>query len=195
LVYTDFSGGRTDMWYVVWVRTGQEEKVLTLCNKMLRDKEEEAKEGDSGEKNLKAYEQCFLPKYERTRKLDGKWVTHEEVLFPGYLFFISDHIDELVRQLKGIPECTKVLGDGQEPIPLYPHEIEFLQKYTNENKVFEMSLGFLEGDKLVVTEGPLKDYQGKIVHIDRHKRLATLEMEFFGRVVKMKVGVEVVRKV
>lgn len=174
----------TLMWYAVWVRTGQEEKVLALCEKMLRD----------GQERAKPYEQCFLPKYERSRKLKGQWVRRNEVLFPGYLFFISDHVEELVRQLKSIPEFAKILGTEQTPVALAPHEVEFLQKYMNEDKVLEMSLGFLVGDRLIVTEGPLKDYQGKIVHIDRHKRLATLEIEFFGRVVKMKVGVEVVRK-
>ena len=178
------------MWYAVWVRTGQEEKVLALCKEMLRDRE-----SDTGGGKPEVYEQCFLPRYERARKLDGKWVRRKEVLFPGYLFFISENVDELVRRLKDIQEFTKVLGDGREPVALYPDEVEFLQKYTNEDKVLGMSLGFIEGDKLVVTEGPLKDYQGKIIHIDRHKRLATLEMEFFGRIVRIKVGVEVVRKV
>lgn len=164
------------MWYAVWVRTGQEEKVLRMCKEIL-------------------HEQCFLPKYECARKQDGRWIKREEPLFPGYLFFISDDVETLIKELKVVPDFTKVLGDNQEPIALYQHEIDFLQKYTNENRVLEMSCGFLEGDRLVVTDGPLKDYQGKIVRIDRHKRLAMLEMEFFGRVVRTKVGVEVVRKV
>lgn len=173
------------MWYAVWVRIGQEEKVLALCEKLLKAREEKEK----------PYEQCFLPKYERSRKLNDEWVRRKEVLFPGYLFFISDHVNELAGLLKSIPEFAKILGDEQTPIPLYSHETEFLRTHMNKDKVLEMSLGFLVGDRLVVTEGPLKDYKGKIVHIDRHKRLATLEIEFFGRMVKMKVGVEVVRKV
>lgn len=188
------------MWYAVWVRTGQEEKVLALCEKMIQKRKgviDEAipGEGVSGERGKRIYEECFFPKYERARKLNGQWGRRREALFPGYLFFICEDVEELIRQLKSIPEFTRVLGDGEEPVALYPHEVEFLQKYTNEDKVLEMSLGFMEGDKLVVTEGPLMDYQGKIVHIDRHKRLATLEMEFFGRTVRMKVGLEVVRKV
>lgn len=163
------------MWYAVWVRTGQEEKVLQMCGKMLS-------------------EQCFLPRYEQARKKNGIWIKTEEPLFPGYLFFISDNVETLADGLKSVPDFARVLGDDREPIALYPHEINFLQKYTNEKRVLEMSCGFLEGDRLVVTDGPLKDYQGKIVKIDRHKRLATLEMEFFGRVVRMKVGMEVVEK-
>ena len=173
------------MWYAVWVRTGQEEKILELCNRMMQD------DG----KEFKAYEQCFFPQYERARKLDGRWVTRKEALFSGYLFFVSENVEMLSRQLKSIPEFTKVLGDGRVPIALYPHEVDFLQKYTNKDKVLEMSLGFVKGDKLVVTDGPLKDYQGKIAHIDRHKRLATLEMAFFGRTVRMKVGLEVISKI
>lgn len=163
------------MWYAVWVRTGQEERVLQMCRTMLS-------------------EQCFLPKYELKRKKDGQWVKVEKPLFPGYLFFASDNVEILVNGLKEVPEFTKVLGDGQRPIALYTNEVEFLQKYTNENKVLEMSCGFLEGDRLVVTDGPLKDYQGKIVRIDRHKRVAMLEIEFFSRIVRMTVGLEVVRK-
>lgn len=168
------------MWYAVWVRTGLEEKILQLAERKVKKD---------------AYESCFLPKYEKARKVNGQWTKTEEILFPGYLFFVTEHVDELFTELKKIPEFTKILGDKEGPIPLQECEVEFLQKYTNEEGVFEMSIGDLIGGQLVVTSGPLKDYQGKVVHIDRHKRLATLEMEFFGRIVKMKVGLEVVRKV
>lgn len=41
-----------------------------------------------------------------------------------------------------------------------------------------MSQGHLEGERLAVTEGLLKDDRGKIVYMDRHKRQVTLEIEF-----------------
>lgn len=82
------------MWYAVWVRTGQEEKVLALCERMIQDDAGFIGEGESQAGELKAcktgeskaYEQCFLPKYERARKVEGQWVRQKEVLFPGYLF-------------------------------------------------------------------------------------------------------------
>lgn len=140
-------------------------------------------------------EECFLPRYEKAWKENGKWGKREMLLFPGYVFFITGHINKLFLELKKIPEITKILGDGDEPVPLYPHEIDFLRKYTNQEHVLEMSTGDLIGGELVVTDGPLKDYKGKVIHIDRRKREATLEMEFFGRATTMKVGLEVVRKV
>ena len=169
------------MWYVVWTKTGQEEKVMELCRKEI---------AETG-----AFEECFLPKYEKAWKENGKWGIKKDILFPGYLFFVTNEVDRLFAELRKIPELTKILGDGEGPVPLYEHEIEFLEKYTNREHTLEMSTGDLIGGQLIVTDGPLKDFQGKVVHIDRRKREATLELEFFGRTTRIKVGLEVVRKV
>lgn len=169
------------MWFAVWVQTGHEEKVLKMCQKGLVDQ--------------RLVEACFLPKYERAWKEKGKWGKKEELLFPGYIFMVSKYPELLVKALREIPEFAKVLGDEEGPIPLYEQEVEFLERYTNQNRVLEMSTGILKGQELVITDGPLKEYKGKVIHIDRHKRQATLEMEFFGRIMTMKVGLEVVRKV
>ena len=67
--------------------------------------------------------------------------------------------------------------------------------YTGEERILKMSEGYLVGSELVVTDGHLKDYQGKVMKIDRHKRTAVLELEFLGRKMKVTVGLEVVRKV
>lgn len=168
------------MWYAVWVRTGQEEKVRQICERLIRDKE--------------ICEECFLPKYEKYRKVNGKGTLQRELLFPGYLFFVSENPDALKEALRGMPEVVKVLGDDDGPIALYPNEVEFLRKYTNEEKVVEMSSGYILGDRLVVTDGPFEGYDGNVVHIDRHKRKAVLEVEFFGRRMEITVGMEVVRK-
>lgn len=97
--------------------------------------------------------------------------------------------------MKRIPEFAKTLGDDDGAIPLYQEEVEFLQRYTGEERILKMSEGYLVGSELVVTDGPLKDYQGKVMKIDRHKRTAVLELEFLGRKTKVTVGLEVVRKV
>ena len=52
----------------------------------------------------------------------------------------------------------------------------------------EFSQGVIEGDEVKVTKGPLKGQEAKIRKIDRHKRLAFLEMHMFGRTKVVKVG-------
>lgn len=168
------------MWYAVWVSTGQEEQVKTICDRKLG--------------NLNIYEECFLPKYEKPWRENGAWIKKEKVLFPGYLFFVTENLQGLYQALRSIPKFTKLLGDNEGPIPLYEEETEFLKKHINQDKVFEISVGEYVGRELVITEGPLKDLTGKVTYVDRHSRQAVLEVEFFGRTVKMKVGLEVVGK-
>ena len=61
-------------------------------------------------------------------------------------------------------------------------------------KVVEASVGVIEGDHVVVTSGPLKGHEALISKVDRHKRLAYLDMRMFGRTKTIKVGLEIVRK-
>lgn len=52
----------------------------------------------------------------------------------------------------------------------------------------------IEGDEVKVVKGPLRGQEAKIVKVDRHKRLAWLEMHMFGRTKVVKVGLEIVSK-
>lgn len=58
----------------------------------------------------------------------------------------------------------------------------------------EMSEGIIEGDRVVVTRGPLKGREASITRIDRHKRLAWVDMDVFGRSKSIRVGLEIVSK-
>ncbi|QXE19764.1 transcription antiterminator [Clostridium sp. 001] len=168
------------MWYAVQVRTGEEEKIKFICNKLISND---------------VLEECFIPYYEKKIKYMGKWHITNEILFPGYIFMISDHINDLLLNVKKIPKLIKILGDGNEIIPLYDREIEFLMRFGKKDHFIKMSYGYIENDRIVITDGPMKDYEGIIKRIDRHKRKAVIEIEFFGRIMDVSVGVEIVRKV
>lgn len=167
------------MWYAVQVRTGREENIIQY-SKLLVDRQ--------------VLTECFLPKYEQKKKYRGEWHIEHKLLFPGYLFMISDTPDELYQALKNIPDLTKVLRDDDYLIPIKEEEKAFLLHFGKEEHVVEMSYGYMEGEKVTITEGPMKDFDGKIIKIDRHKRTAVIEVEFFDRKMEVKVGLEVVRK-
>ena len=71
----------------------------------------------------------------------------------------------------------------------------FLEKLLGRNKVVEYSVGFIENDRVVITEGPLVGLESNIIHIDRHKRICTLEIEMLGQKREVKVSLEIVSKV
>lgn len=86
-------------------------------------------------------------------------------------------------------------GRDERYVPLSHDEVAWLQALTNvETHTVEFSEGVIEGDEVKVWKGPLKGQEAKIVKIDRHKRLAWIEMKMFGRTKVVKVGLEIVSK-
>lgn len=169
-----------EKWYVIQVRSKLEEKIKKSCE-MIISKE--------------FLKECFVPKNIRLKKVEGKWREVEEILFDGYVFLVSDTPDELFFELKKIPDLTKMLGRSDNEIfSLYEDEVEFLKSFSNFQHIVEMSSGFIENDVVNITSGPLQGKEGIIRKIDRHKRIAIIEVELFGKLTTAKVGLEIVSK-
>lgn len=97
------------------------------------------------------------------------------------------------RQSEAVIGLTRLIGTGDE-VTLCPEEIDLLLRMGSDSQLVEMSSGIIENDRVQVLSGPLKGMEGSIRKIDRHKRMAYLEVEMFGRTVEMKVGLEIVSK-
>ena len=102
--------------------------------------------------------------------------------------------EKLVNGLKKVIGLTKLIGTGDEIVPLVQEEIDLLMKIGTDKQLVEMSSGIIENDRVQILAGPLMGMEGNIRRIDRHKRTAYLEIEMFGRTVEMKVGLEIIRK-
>lgn len=163
---------------MIQVTTGKEEQILDMIKKY----------------GVQEYlKECFIPKYERRRKYLGQWHQEEAVLFPGYIFIISDEVEGLYLALKQIPQLTKLLGVGEKWTPMTKEDIEIMERLSGKDRVVRFSEGYMVGNKVVVLEGPLQGMEGVIKKIDRHKRKAYLEIPMFGRVLNAQVGLEIVR--
>ena len=168
------------MWYVVQVRSGTEHNIRIQCNKKIPDA---------------IMERCLIPYYEEKKKQNGTWNTLQKVLFPGYIFMITEDVEKLFFHLKTIEGMTKLIGTGQDIIPLKEEEITFLKRFGGEEQIVSMSEGIIEGTQVIITSGPLMGMEGLIQKIDRHKRKAWLDLELFGRMQQVEVGLEITRKV
>lgn len=176
---TSAGEGRGIMWYVIQVRSGTEQEIVKQCQAVIPKT---------------VLEQSFLPCFEEVKRYLGSWHRKKKLLFPGYVFLISPDPEKLYRELKHVIGLTKLLKTGSQIVPLKEEEVEFLLELGGEGQFVELSKGILENEKVVVLEGPLKGMEGLIQKIDRHKRLAWLEMEMFGRKTRFEVGLEIVRK-
>lgn len=89
---------------------------------------------------------------------------------------------------------TKVLQAENAWLPLYAEEENFLKRLMGEERVVRLSKGYIEGDKVIIKEGPIQGLEGMIRKIDRHKRIAIIEVELFMRKVEVSIGLGIVEK-
>lgn len=167
------------MWYAIQIMTGQENQTIALCRALI-------------EKSF--LQGIFYPKTEMMKRYEGAWHKEIKPMFPGYIFAVTDQPDDLYREFLKVPKLTKLLGTERTPVALSDKEEMLLRKVTNQEHVAEMSVGVIEGERLIVKEGPLVGIEGLVKKINRHKRLAVVEVEMFGRMVEMTLGLEVIEK-
>lgn len=168
------------MWYAVQVISGEEEKVKLFSEKLLKEEIEF---------------DCLIPKYETMMKYAGRWHKKTKPLFPGYVFFITEQAVKLFFAFKKIPKLTKMMLEDREVIDIHPKEVKLLKHFlVLDEDTVPMSTGYIEGDKVIVTDGPMAGYEGHITYVNRHKRIATLAVEMFGRKTEITLGLELVEK-
>lgn len=166
--------------YVIQVTGGQERRVADMVERYL-------------EKGL--VKECFVPRYEAMRRIRGAWHKRIETLVPGYLFVDCADPNRVGEGLRRVPAFTRLLGNDDRFIPLTNDETHWLNAFTSINeRIVRMSSGVIEGDRVIVLNGPLMSHEGLISKVDRHRRIAYLDMPMFGRVKTIKVGLEIVAK-
>ena len=73
-------------------------------------------------------------------------------------------------------------------------EKAFLKRLGGSSNVVDISTGYKEGDVIKILSGPMVGLEGHIIHVDRHKRLVTINVSLFGRSVKTTLGLELTYK-
>ena len=173
-------GAGVSRWYVIQVVAGKEEVMGRLIERL-------APEG--------SLEECFSPRYATEMKVRGEWVPAQKPLFPGYLIAVTGNPDLLAETLRSTPEFARLLSVGETFVPLHEEDQAWIGAFTKRgDRVVPMSVGVMEGDQVVVLDGPLVGCEAMIRSINRHKSLAFLELEICGRKVSTKVGLGIVRK-
>lgn len=166
--------------YVVQVAGGQEAKAVEMVISLA----------------CESVEGCFIPQREVMHRQEGQWHRKLEKLFPGYVFVQTADPEQLRKALSQIPSFTRMLTSaGDTCLPLSADEVVWINAtISTDTHVMEMSEGIIEGDRVMVTRGPLKGHEASITRIDRHKRLAWVDMSMFGRSKTIRVGLEIVSK-
>ena len=171
-------------WFVFFVQTGKERVICNYLNEMIGDEETVA----------------FIPLIELIYKNSRQVRKELKPMFPGYILAESV-IDErkFVSKVSQITRRTahfiNLLGkENPDCMALHDNEKELLG-FCDDKHIVQESIGFIEGDKVTVTSGPLRGRESIINRLDRHRRRAEVELEFMGDVRRISVSLEVVEKI
>ena len=166
------------MWYVVQVLKGRERAMAKLLGRV----------APAG-----LVEEAFSPTFQTQTKRQGQWESVERTLLPGYFIVVTREPEHVAETLRALPEFGRVLKQNGAYVPLEREEVAFIGGFTEPGaRCIPMSMGIKDGDRVVVTEGPLVGHEGLISGINRHKSIAYLQFDICGRTVTTRVGLGVV---
>ena len=171
------------MWYVLKVAEGKEDTACETCRKAF------PAEFHTG---------VFVPYYARPYHRDGEWKEIMKALFPGYVFVDTDKAGaETVKEIvtKRIPHTAQIVCVGDDFVPIYQEEQDMLENLMDTEHIVAVSNGNIVDDKVVVDEGPLRQYSDKVCWYDRHKRMANIEMTLLGITRRIKIGLVLANRI
>lgn len=156
-------------WYVLHTYSGYEDSVALNLKQRIE--------------NLGMQDKIFnaiVPKEKRIKIKDGKRTTFEEKIFPGYVLVNMIVTDDSWYVVRNTPNVTGFVGSGTIPTPVSQEEWDYLQKRMGMEEP-KFKVDFEVNELVTITDGPFKDYQGKISDIDHTKGKVKVMVTIFGR--------------
>ena len=124
-------------------------------------------------------------------KKDGSRQTIEEKVFPGYVLVRMVLDEDTMMAVRSTPNVINFVGAEDrratgktrghiKPRPLSRQEVNRIFKRAAEKKTV-VKLDLEEGDQIVVTSGPFKDFQGEVIEVSGERNKLKALLSIFGR--------------
>lgn len=156
-------------WYVIHTYSGYEDAVA----KNLKQRVE----------SLGMEDKIFnvlVPKEKKVKIKDGKKKVVEEKIYPGYVLVEMVVSDDSWYVVRNTPNVTGFVGVSTTPVPVSTEEIEALKKRMGV-EVSQYKIEVRAGDMVKITDGPFKDYDGKVDEVDEQRGKVKVLVNMFGR--------------
>lgn len=136
----------------------------------------------------------LVPKEKKIRIKGGKRETVEEKIYPGYVLVEMLVDDDSWYVVRNTPNVTGFIGAGTVPTPLAQQEVDELLKRTGAQEP-SYQLDVAVGDQVKVTDGPFKDFDGKISEVDAERGKIKVLVTIFGRETPVELDFLQVKKI
>lgn len=170
-------------WYAIHTYSGYEDNVSEALNQRIETM-------DMREKIFAV----LVPKEKKIKIKNGKRKTTEEKIFPGYVLVEMVVTDDSWYVVRNTPNVTGFIGTGTIPTPIAQEEIDALLKRTGVSEP-EMTLDVGKGSVVQITDGPFKNFEGKVSDIDEQRGKIKVLVNMFGRETPVELDFLQVKKV
>jgi len=162
-------------WYAIQTTAGHENKVRSLIAQRIGQ--------DPRPEGQRLIHQALVPVQEVVEIKNGKKVTVERKLYPGYVLVEMVMNQESLHVINSIQGVIKFVGQGWTPQALRQEEVNRLlgiEEVTEEEKPKE-DIPFLVGQVVEIAEGPFSDFSGTVEEVIADKGKVRVSVSLFGR--------------
>jgi len=170
-------------WYVLHTYSGYEDAVAKNLKQRIESLGMEDKIFD-----------VLVPKEKKIKIKNGKRKTIEEKIYPGYVLVEMIVTDDSWYVVRNTPRVTGFIGAGTTPVPVSLSEIKNL-KSRIETESTQYKIDVTVGTLVKITDGPFKDFEGKVSEIDESKGKLKVLVNLFGRDTPVEVDSLQIKKI
>lgn len=162
-------------WYAIQTTAGHENKVRGLLQRRI---DEDPRPADE-----RLVRQALVPVQEAVEIKNGKKVTVERKLYPGYVLVEMGLSQEALHLVNSIQGVIKFVGTGKLPQPLRQEEVNRLLGVAEpqQESAPKEEIPFLPGQVVEITEGPFSDFSGTVEEVLADKGKVKVSVSLFGR--------------
>ena len=171
-------------WYVLHTYSGYEENVK-------RNIEQRVESFDMHDKIFSV----LVPKEKKIKIKNGKRVPVEEKIFPGYILVEMVVTDDSWYVVRNTPNVTGFVGSGTTPTPIDQKEVDALIKRLASSGEPQHKIDFEVNDVVRIIDGPFKNFEGKISHVDHERGRVKALVSMFGRETPVELDALQVKKI
>ena len=170
-------------WYAVHTYSGYEENVAGNLKQRI----------DSMGMEDKIFG-ILIPKEKKIKIKNGKRRVIEEKIFPGYVLVEMVVTDDSWYVVRNTPNVTGFIGTGTTPTPISQPEIEALMKRMGVEEP-KYKIDIMVDMPVRITDGPFKDFEGKVSEVDEARGKVKVLVSMFGRETPVELDFLQVKKI
>ena len=164
---------RPKRWYVVKAIAGKEKKAKEYI------------ENEFAHSGFEQYvSQVLIPTEKVFSVRNGKRVSKDRTLFPGYVLIEAALEGEIMHAIRNVPNVIGFLTqkDGT-PVPLQEDEVKRILGQVDEliDSEEELMEPFILGETVKIIDGPFNSFSGVIDEINLEKKKLMVIVKIFGR--------------